>query len=149
MAGQVLDQAEAAARLRDDEQAPEERLAVGRVRDSHVERLLEDDALRDVDEQAVLPLSCVLRRELLVRADELTELRVRLVEELEANPVRRTLDLDPPPSTVASPDTSISNIVLGPDPWTWPFWTKASGSKPLRSVKRHDSSVVVGIGSAR
>ena len=38
--------------------------------DAHIQRLLEHDALRDDDEQAVLPHRRVVRRELLVPADE-------------------------------------------------------------------------------
>ena len=45
---------------------PEERAAVDRARDPHVERLVELDALRDAHEQAVLPERRVVRRELLV-----------------------------------------------------------------------------------
>jgi hypothetical protein len=51
----LLDQREARAGLRDDEQAPEEGAAVRRVRDPHVQRLVEHDVARDDDEQAVLP----------------------------------------------------------------------------------------------
>ena len=49
---------------------------------------------RDMDEQAVLPLGRVVRSELLVRADELAEQLV-VAERLEADAVRRPLDLDP------------------------------------------------------
>ena len=81
--GVLLDQREARPSLGDDEQAPEERAALDRVRDPHVERLLEHDALRDVDEQAVLPRGRVVGGELLVGADQLAQARV-VVERLEA-----------------------------------------------------------------
>jgi hypothetical protein len=64
------------AGLSDDEQAPEERAAVRRVRDPHVQRLVEHDVARDDDEQAVLPQRRVVRGELLVPADELVQARV-------------------------------------------------------------------------
>src|SRR3954451_3323417 len=52
--------------------------------------------------------------------------------------------------TVARPATSMSSIRSGHVPGTVPgAWPKESGSKPLRSVKRHASSRVVGSGSAR
>ena len=131
--GELLDQAEAATGLGDHEQAPEERATVGRVRDPHVERLLEDHALRDVDEQAVLPDRRVLRGELLVGPDELPELRMRLVERLEPDPLGRALDLDasdrPWPNrprrcpTWTSLQQSVATTVA-------PFWVKASGSNP-------------------
>ena len=150
--GELLDQAEPAAGLGDHEQAPEERAAVGRVRDPHVERPLEDHALRNVDEQAVLPARRVLGGELLVGPDELPELRMRLVEHLEADSLRRALDLDAigvgggQPGHVDVQHGLPCNSLLED---LAPFCVKPSGSKPFRSVKRHDSSVVFGSGSAR
>ena len=91
--GVLLDQREARAGLGDDEQAPEERAAVGCVRDPHVERLVEDDVARDDDEQSVLPQRGVVRGELLVPADELVEPRV-IGERLERDALRRALDLE-------------------------------------------------------
>ena len=71
--------------LGDDEQPPEERAVLGdRVRDPDVERPLELDPARDVDEQAVRPERGVVGGELLVPADELVEPRVVLGERLEA-----------------------------------------------------------------
>ena len=95
--GVLLDQREPRALLGDDEQPPEERAAVDRARDPHVERLLEHDALRHVDEQAVLPDGGVVRGELLVPADERVEPRVVLGERLEADALGRADDLDPAP----------------------------------------------------
>ena len=91
----LLDQAEARALLGDDEQAPEERAVVDGVRDPHVERLLEHDALRDVDEQAVLPERGVVRRELLVPADERVQPRMVSAQRLEGDALGRSGDLDP------------------------------------------------------
>ncbi len=88
----LLDQRRARALLRDDDEPPE-RLA-GRG-DADVERLLELDALRDDDEQAVLPHRRVVRRELLVPADERVEALVLLGERLERDALGRLLDLDP------------------------------------------------------
>ena len=92
--GVLLDHGDAAARLGDDQQPPEERAALDRVRDPHEQRLLEHDALRHLDEQAVLPLGRVVRGELLVRADELAQARM-LGERLEADPVGGAVDLEP------------------------------------------------------
>ena len=96
----------------------------------------------------MLPAGRVLGRELLVGADELPELRMRLVEELEPNALGSALDLDARTDRGQTGHVDVQHCP-GVDTGTWPFWTKASGSKPARSVKRHDSSVVVGIGSAR
>src|SRR5204862_6139713 len=81
----LLDQRELRALLGDDEQAPEERATGDGVRDAYVERLLENDVLRHVHEQAVPPERRVVRRELLVPADERVEPLLRLVERLEAD----------------------------------------------------------------
>src|SRR4051812_11510873 len=89
-----LDDREAAAFLRDDEEAPEESAPFDRVDDPHVERLLDLDALRHAHEQAVLPLRRVVSGELLVRPDERAEKRV-VLQALEDDPVGRALDLDP------------------------------------------------------
>ncbi len=83
-----------ALRLGDDQQAPEERTALDRVRDPYVQRLLEHDAFRNVHQQAVLPEGRIVRRELLVPADQRMQQRVVLRECLEAHTVRRALDLD-------------------------------------------------------
>jgi hypothetical protein len=120
----LLDEGEARAGICDHEQAPEERRLVRGAGDAHVERLLELHALRDVDEQAVLPDGGVVRRELLVPADERVEPLVPFVEPLERDPVRRTLDRDPLSVIVASPATSRSSIVSAS--WTCP------GSDPGR-----------------
>ena len=50
-----------------EEAADERRPVAG----THIERLRHLDALRDMDEEAVLPDSCVVGSELLVRTDEL------------------------------------------------------------------------------
>ena len=89
----LLDEREARAGLRDDEQAPEERAAVGRVRDPHVQRLVEHRVARHDDEQPVLPERGVVRGELLVPADELVQPRM-VSERLERDALRRALDLD-------------------------------------------------------
>jgi hypothetical protein len=75
-----------------DDEAPE-RLAGGG--DADVKRLLELDALRDDDEQAVLPERRVVRRELLVPADERVEALVLLGQRREGDALGRLLDLDP------------------------------------------------------
>src|SRR6266487_1909878 len=90
----LLDDAEAALRLGDDEEAPEERAAFARVRDSDVERFFEDESLRNLDEQAVLPERRVVGSELLVGADERAEQLV-VAQRLEGDSVGRPLDLDP------------------------------------------------------
>ena len=131
------------------EQPPEERSARDRVRDPNVERLLEDDALRDVDEQAVLPHRGVVRGELLVRADE----RRRAADGSSSGSKRipsgaRSISIPASP-TVPDPATSSSSIVGAAATAVAPFAANASGSKPRRSVKRQGSSVVVGSGSAR
>src|SRR5262249_33431072 len=86
--GVLLDQREARALFRDDEQAPEQRPAVRRVRDAHVQRLVEYDAARNDDEQAALPERRVVRGELLVPADELVQARVVVGEKVERHAVR-------------------------------------------------------------
>ena len=60
--GVLLDQAEARALLRDNEEAPEKRGARSLPRQPDVERLLELDPLRDVNQQAVLPRRRVVGR---------------------------------------------------------------------------------------
>ena len=92
--GDLLDEREAGSLFGDDEQAPEERAAFGRVRHAHVERLLELDALRDDDEQAVLPDRRVVRGELLVPADERVEALVLLGQRRKGDSLGRPLDLD-------------------------------------------------------
>src|SRR5262249_53387085 len=73
----LLDQRELRALPGDDEQAPEERAARNGIRDANVERLLEYDVLRHVDEEAVPPERRVVCGELLVPADERVEPRLR------------------------------------------------------------------------
>src|SRR5581483_11497687 len=92
--GVLLDQREPRAGLGHDEQPPEERAPLGRVPHANVERLLELDALRDDDEQAVLPERGVVRGELLVGADELAEPRV-VAERLEDDSLGGAVDRDP------------------------------------------------------
>src|SRR6185436_4547485 len=92
--GDLLDEREAGSLFRNDEQAPEERAGLGRVRHAHVERLLELDALRDDDEQAVLPDRRVMRGELLVPADERVEALVLLGQRRKNDSLGRPLDLD-------------------------------------------------------
>ena len=94
----------------------------------------------------MLPAGRVLGGELLVRPHELPELRMRLVEHLEANAVRRALDLDA--ARIDAGQTGHVDVQHGLPGWRRglaPFAVKVSGSKPFRSVKRHDSSVVVGM----
>ena len=90
----LLDDAEAALGLGDDERPPEERSALARVRDPNVERLFEHKSLRNLDEQAVLPERGIVSRELLVRADERPEQLV-VAQRLEGDSFGRALDLDP------------------------------------------------------
>src|SRR6266550_1311191 len=89
----LLDNAKAALRLSDDEETPEQRAAVPSVRNSNVERLFEDESLRNLDEQAVLPERRVVGGELLVGADERAEQLV-VAQRLEGDALRRALDLD-------------------------------------------------------
>ena len=90
----LLDHRELALCLGDDQQPPEQRAALDRVRDPDVERLLDDDALRDVDEHAVLPHRRVVGRELLAVPDERAEQRVVVRQQLEADALRGVLDRD-------------------------------------------------------
>jgi hypothetical protein len=90
----LLDDREAAARLGDDEQTPEERPALDGVRDPDVQRLLEDDVARHVDEQSVLPQGRVVRGELLVPAHERVQQGVIVRQPLEADAGGRVLDLE-------------------------------------------------------
>ena len=64
-------------------------------RDPDIERPLELDPARDVDEQAVRPERRVVGGELLVPADERVEPRVILGERLDGDSVRDAGDLDP------------------------------------------------------
>ena len=89
--GEILDHREARALLGDDHHAPVERAAVRRHLD--VERLVDLDALRHADEQAVLPAREVLERELVVVGDQLR--RVVRRQRLEGDPLGRADDLDP------------------------------------------------------
>ena len=88
-----LDQRRLRALLGDDEQAEEHCGIVGGVRHAHVERLLDDDAFEDDDEQAVTERR-VVRGELLVPADQLVETRMVVEQRFERDAVRRALDLD-------------------------------------------------------
>ena len=145
----LLDHRDAAARLGDDQQAPEERAALDRVDDPDEQRLLEHDVLRDVDEQAVLPLGGVVRRELLVGADELVETRM-IRQRLEADALGCAVDRRARPRRRRTmPAASSSSSAGGAATSSAPLAENDSGSKSLRSVKRHDSSFVVGSGSAR
>ena len=135
--------------LGDDEQAPEERAALDRVDDADVERLLEHDALRDVDEQAVLPLGGVVRGELLVRADELVEPADGRRAPRSGSPSGARSISIPPSETRTMPAASSSSSPGAVATPLAPFAENESGSKPFRSVKRQASSVVVGSGSAR
>ena len=60
--------------------AAKQRAVVDRVRDLHVQRLLQHHAPRHDDQQAILPQRRVVRCELLLPADQLVQPRVRLVE---------------------------------------------------------------------
>jgi hypothetical protein len=91
--GVLLDHAETALRLGDDQQAPEKRAAVGGADDPHVQRLLEHDAPRDVHEQTVLPLGRVVGGELLGIVHQLAQAWM-LRQRLERDPFRGALDLD-------------------------------------------------------
>ena len=88
----LLDDRCAGALLRDHDEAPE---GLARRGDADVERLLELDALRNDDEQAVLPQRRVVGRELLVPADERVEPLVLLGQRREGDPLGRLLDVDP------------------------------------------------------
>src|SRR5215211_329616 len=84
----LLDQREAALGLRDLEQPEEERALVPRVDDSDGKRLFELHALRHDDEEAVVPDRCVVRGELLARADQPAEALV-VRKRLKGDAIRR------------------------------------------------------------
>jgi hypothetical protein len=94
----LLDQSEPALGLGEDEEPEEEHALLDRVDHSNGERLLQHDAAGNDDEQAVLPHGRVVRRELLIRADEPGEALV-ILEGLEPDALRRVL-LDRDPSLV-------------------------------------------------
>ena len=109
----LLDQREARALLGDDEQAPEERAALDRVRDPDVERLLELDA-RAGRRRAGRASTCaaLCAANFSSRADELCRGVVRSSSGSKTMPVGRALDLDPGLARrAASPATSRSSIV--------------------------------------
>ena len=112
---------------------------VDRARDPYVERLLELDALRDVDEQAVLPDRRVVRGELLVPADERVEPRVVLASGSNRMPSGARSISIPASVTSPSPATSSSRLWLGGAPGSG-VGLNASGSNPRRSVNRQASS---------
>ena len=87
----LLDERGPRALLGDDDETPE---GLARHRDAHVERLLEHDALRDHDEQPVLPHGGVVRRELLRPPDERVQPVEVLGQRLEAHAFRRLRDVD-------------------------------------------------------
>ena len=90
----LLHQREARAGFGDDEDAPEERTVLDRIRRAYVERFVEHDVLRDDDEQAVLPECCVVRGELLFPPNEGVQPLVCFVERRERDFLRHTFDLD-------------------------------------------------------
>jgi hypothetical protein len=90
----LLDEAEAAALLRDDEDAPEGGCLGHRPRDAHIQRFRHLDALGDADEEAMLPLREVVGRELLVRADKRAEQLRGIAERLKNDALWSALDVD-------------------------------------------------------
>ena len=71
-------------------------------------------------------------------------------ERLEADALGRALDLEPALRDADDPGRLELEHARGAFATSAaPFAENESGSKPFRSVKRHDSSDVVGIGSAR
>ena len=146
----LLDHGEPALRLGDDQQPPEQRATLDRVGDPDVERLVDDDALGHVDEQAVLPHRRVVGRELLAVADERPEQRMVVREQLEADALGRVLDRDP----VLADEGDAGGVDLEhrgrrrAGARCAGGRRVASGSNPARSVKRQCSSDFVGSGIA-